>query len=205
MERRVKERLLGATMLLALVVLIVPELLSGPKRPTAPPSPPTTATVHTVTVDLTHHATTAEPTPMAAAAGAPTELPSAAAPALESAPATPLESAPRAAPTPSSEPPAHAALPAPIVAAPAGPSREAAGGAWAVQLGSFAGKANADKLVHALKGEGYRVYVSSSGAGDATRYRVRVGPLADRDAAERSIAKLKAHGHAATVVSPAQN
>ena len=31
MDRRVKERLIGATILVALIVLIVPELLSGPK------------------------------------------------------------------------------------------------------------------------------------------------------------------------------
>ena len=34
MDRRVKERLIGASILVALVVLVVPELLSGPK-PTA--------------------------------------------------------------------------------------------------------------------------------------------------------------------------
>ena len=33
MDRRVKERLIGATILVVLIVLIVPELLSGPKRP----------------------------------------------------------------------------------------------------------------------------------------------------------------------------
>ncbi len=39
MERPVKERLVGATILVALIVLIVPEMLSGPKRPaSAPPS-----------------------------------------------------------------------------------------------------------------------------------------------------------------------
>ena len=35
MDRRVKERLIGATILVVLIVLIVPELLSGPKRPRA--------------------------------------------------------------------------------------------------------------------------------------------------------------------------
>ena len=32
MDRRVKERLVGATILVVLIVLIVPELLSGPDR-----------------------------------------------------------------------------------------------------------------------------------------------------------------------------
>ena len=40
MERRVKERLIGAGILVALAVIVVPELLSGPKpdagRPEAP-------------------------------------------------------------------------------------------------------------------------------------------------------------------------
>src|SRR5580692_8497906 len=54
MERRVKERLVGATILAVLIVLIVPELLSGP--PTAPVGPklPVSAPepVRNVTVDL---------------------------------------------------------------------------------------------------------------------------------------------------------
>src|SRR5580704_19121671 len=36
MDRRVKERLIGASILVAFVVLVVPELLSGPKPTTAP-------------------------------------------------------------------------------------------------------------------------------------------------------------------------
>ena len=79
----------------------------------------------------------------------------------------------------------------------------AAVGAWAVQFGSFKAEANADKLVRELKGEGYVVYVSSSGSGPAERYRVRMGPLTDRDAAERAIAKLKAHRIVASIVPPA--
>ncbi len=74
---------------------------------------------------------------------------------------------------------------------------------WAVQLGSFASKANAEKLVHQLKANGSSVYVVSSGSGPSLRYRVRVGPLPDRDAAERAMLKLKAAGHAATIVAPA--
>jgi cell division septation protein DedD len=71
-----------------------------------------------------------------------------------------------------------------------------------VQLGSFANRANADNLVHQLKAQGFAVYVLSGGSGAATRHRVRVGPLADRNAAERTAAKLKALGHASSLVSP---
>ena len=57
--------------------------------------------------------------------------------------------------------------------------------AWAVQLGSFASRSNAEKLVHRLQGSaGSSVYVISSGSGSSLRFRVRMGPLADRGAAE---------------------
>jgi DedD protein len=72
---------------------------------------------------------------------------------------------------------------------------------WAVQLGSFASKANAEKLLHQLSGSGF--YLLSSGSGPALRYRVRMGPLADREAAERAVNQLKAEGHAATIITPA--
>ena len=59
MERRAKERLIGASILVVLIVLIVPELLSGPK-PAAPVAEPqrlpaaasTPEPTRTVTVDL---------------------------------------------------------------------------------------------------------------------------------------------------------
>jgi DedD protein len=71
-----------------------------------------------------------------------------------------------------------------------------------VQLGSFASRANADNLVRQLKGQGFAVYVVSGGSGAAARHRVRVGPLPDRDAAERTAAKLKTLGHASSLMSP---
>src|SRR5713226_8856754 len=68
MDRRVKERLVGATILVVLIVLIVPELLSGPKARVTPVQPPSAAgpveAVRNVTVDLaTSKATPAENTP----------------------------------------------------------------------------------------------------------------------------------------------
>ena len=68
-------------------------------------------------------------------------------------------------------------------------------------MGMFASKANAEKLLHQLPGSGF--YLVSSGSGRSSRYRVRMGPLADRGAAERAVTKLKAEGHAATIITPA--
>jgi DedD protein len=76
--------------------------------------------------------------------------------------------------------------------------------AWSVQLGSFANRPNADKLARQLKGQGFSVYVVSGGSGASVRYRVRIGPLADRASAERTVAKLKSIGHASSLVAPAR-
>src|SRR3984957_1975706 len=68
MDRRLKERLVGATILVAVIVLVVPELLSGPKHSALPPLAaglPTTAT-RSVSVDLATNRATVEPAPGAA-------------------------------------------------------------------------------------------------------------------------------------------
>ena len=71
MDRRLKERLVGATILVVLVVLIVPELLSGPKQSARMPATAAVGPVEpvrNVTVDLaTNKATTAEDPASAAA------------------------------------------------------------------------------------------------------------------------------------------
>jgi cell division septation protein DedD len=72
-----------------------------------------------------------------------------------------------------------------------------------VQLGSFASRANADKLARQVKGQGFAVFVLSSGAGAAQRYRVRIGPLADRGGAAQAATRLKALGHVGSLVPPA--
>jgi DedD protein len=230
MDRRVKERLIGASILVVLIVLVVPELLSGPKSvvPSATPAAifPASAPEPTrnVTVDL---ATSKAPAnsdvePAEAAKGgeaAPTPAPStdgssSTAVSTSTAPTStaPASTAPTsAAPTsaaPTSAAPASAA-PAPDAAATAKPVETAAPSpistraAWAVQLGSFASRTNADNLSRQLKGQGFSVYVLSGGSGASVRYRVRVGPLADRDSAERTAAKLKSIGHASSLVAPA--
>ena len=56
MDRGVKERLIGASILVALLVLVVPELLSGPKpaasRPPMLPAAATPEPIRNVMVDL---------------------------------------------------------------------------------------------------------------------------------------------------------
>jgi cell division septation protein DedD len=72
-----------------------------------------------------------------------------------------------------------------------------------VQLGSFASRVNADALVRKLKeGREASAYVLSSGKGTEQRFKVRVGPVADRAAAERLRLKLAKDGHAGSLVAP---
>jgi DedD protein len=241
MDRRVKERLVGASILVVLIVLIVPELLSGPASGPVAPRLPASAPepVRNVTVDLATskppepvvepapasnapmqglHGDTLSPASGSASAGgganqggavsaAGAANPSAAAGTADAAgdarvppPATaPPAAAPSAAPP--SPAPLETGAPSPTSKTTTG-KPATSGHGWAVQLGSFASRANADKLVRQLKAQGFGVYVLSGGSGAAARYRVRVGPLADRNAATQTAAKLKSSGHIGSLVAP---
>jgi DedD protein len=130
---------------------------------------------------------------MPAGAPTPASAPSIATLKAQTAPEPPLE-------TPASPPRSQSAA---VRSAAPTESLGAVRHGWAVQLGSFASKANADRLMHRLQRSGGSFYVVPGGAGPALRYRVRMGPLADRSAAERALARLKAQGHTATIVTPA--
>ena len=201
MDRRVKERLIGASILVVLIVLLVPELLSGPK---SAPSPQPSAALPaaaasepnrtTVLVDLSTSKSAAAPEQEPTDQGASTAAaPPGSAPAGSTA--SPADNAaPTAKPAPLYAPAVDSAAPPPIS------SRR---GAWSVQLGSFASRANADNLTRQMKGRGFAAFVLEGGSGSSVRYRVRVGPLPDRESAERTAAKLKALGHVSSLVSPA--
>jgi DedD protein len=243
MDRRVKERLIGASILVALVVLVVPELLSGPKPNTAPsPTLPAAAPepIRNVTVDLTTSkapansevepgspeagaSSSAEPSGASAgtstgastggSTGGSTAASAAAAAPYSPAAETPI--APSPAPTgtgaspsahngaPARQPPRTAAARAASVESAATSPTSVGHGSWSVQLGSFASRANADNLTRQIKGQGFSAFVLTGGSGISVRYRVRVGPLADRESAERIATKLKSLGHVGSLVAPA--
>jgi cell division protein FtsN len=83
---------------------------------------------------------------------------------------------PRAPSAPPVEPPPVAAPPA---------------GRLAVQVGAFTTSEKAEALANSLRGKGFPVYVSPGTAAGEPRWRVRVGPLATRDEAERAADRLK--------------
>jgi DedD protein len=69
-----------------------------------------------------------------------------------------------------------------------------------VQLGVFSIQANAERLAQELKRQGFHTLVSEVSGGGRTLWRVRAGPVAERAAAEQLSAKLRAAGHAGSVV-----
>ena len=222
MDRRVKERLIGASILVALLVLVVPELLSGPKpaasRPPLLPAATMPEPIRNVMVDLSTSKPPTDPEQgpgeQAASAASPAATPASTAatpmaapqnitpqnnPAQITTPPKPVSSSPAAAGSQSAKP---AAARATAVESSA-PSPISNGHAWSVQLGSFASRANADNLTRQMKGQGFSAFVLPGGSGSAARYRVRVGPLTDRESAERMAAKLKSLGHVSSLVGPA--
>ncbi len=170
MDIHLKQRLTGAVILVLIAVLLVPELLTGPDSPPAP--------------DV------AEPGISDASGMRSYEID------ISDAPP------PTAAPLP---PPARVAAPAPVVeSAPPPPPPPAPApateGRLVVQVGSFSSRPAADKLASDLRKRNFPAAVSSVKASGRTMYRVRVGPVADRAAANELAGKLRAAGHAGTVV-----
>ena len=115
-------------------------------------------------------------------------------PEPEPVPAPPSERAARPAPAPRQpvaerqEPPS-----APSVAAPATPPPAAAAGVgFAVQLGSFSSEASALALRDRVRGQGLSAFVEAVQTDKGRVHRVKVGPVADRAAAEQLKAQAKA-------------
>jgi DedD protein len=197
----VKERLTGAIILVALIVLLVPEFLRGPVK-SAPRTvaasaeePPLRS--YTINLGDDSQARNAAAEPQAS----PAPPPAAPAPAQAQPDANaPQQSATPVAPTPVPIPKAAPAAPPARTSPPAAPAAaiETSGG-FMVQLGSFASRPNAERLAQQLKTQGFTASVSQGSSGRHL-YRVRVGPVHDRPAAAQLQAKLKAAGHSGALV-----
>lgn len=68
-------------------------------------------------------------------------------------------------------------------------------GTWAVQLGRFRSKEDAERLAAELRQQGYAAFLSQSMTSNGLRHRVRVGPQSDRAEAEAVAASLNKAGH----------
>jgi len=232
-ERLVKERLVGAAVLLAAAVILIPEMLSGPKHEESAQSavPAEDAPTKTYTIDLGQSAERPSASP------APSQVETTAAPPSEMAPLPSTTAAPQATPESTvpqteakrEEPPAPSAKPVaqpqpdspkagavtapsprnesaePIVAAPkpasvASERTVPTSKGWAVQLGSFSKADSAERLAAQVRSKGHNAFVMPVKSGSGTLYRVRVGPLKDRSAADALQRELKGESPNAAVV-----
>ena len=214
MDSRAKQRLTGAVILVALFVLLVPELLTGPRVADAPDGSPTDEGMRRYTIDLDASAPSAQHDN--AAAQPPVALPpvaddraqpgEAAAPAAQAAPES---AAPATAVAPRSEPlkpvpsqpvPAQSTPTSAATAAPSQAPPPAARGSFAVQLGTFGNRENADRLVRDMNAKGFAAFVAPYTKENHELYRVRVGPARDRAAAEALAAQLRRIGQSGSIV-----
>ena len=74
-------------------------------------------------------------------------------------------------------------------------------GMWAVQLGSFSNQANAERLAADLRKQGFAAFLSQLHTDSGALHRVRIGPQSNRDSAEVVAARLTSAGHNGQVVT----
>jgi DedD protein len=199
-----KERLTGALIFVAIVVIVVPEMFSGPahrspgvEMPVDPAGSVAPVRTYSMPVDGADRAVTTAP--VSAPVPEPSVVAQNAEAQLEAAPAVVTE--PEAAPAsviPSAAPPAASAVapvstptPTPAAAKPV-PERAPVTGSWWTQVGIFSSRENADRLAKRLRTDGFDIEVSQYTAGGKDMFRVRAGPVPDRAAA----------GQAALLVAP---
>ncbi|MDP9200047.1 MAG: SPOR domain-containing protein [Pseudomonadota bacterium] len=193
MEVQVRERLVGALVLVAIVVLFVPALLKGPARESD-----VSEIAERRSVVIPVHAASEPakeedlvPEPLSAESGrmvVDEPLPQAAEP-----PAAPRAAVPEPEPEPVSERPPAPEPPGPP---PDAPGTGVAPGqpAWAVQLGAFSTREKADDLVAKLRRNGYAAFMLEYRADGKVLHRVRVGPEQDRARAAAIAARLRKDG-----------
>jgi DedD protein len=174
MEQQLKQRLIGAVVLVSLAVIFIPVILEGPDDEWSPRD-------HTI------------PEPPRVDFRAAMELPlPEAQPDEEIAPSVVAEQPgvePEAAAAPDEEPPGKPQLqPAPETQ-PAAEVNELEPG-WYAQVGSFSQPANAEGLRDSINKAGFTAHLQQVASTKGTSYRVLVGPQPTREGAGQLLEKL---------------
>ncbi|MGH8136190.1 MAG: SPOR domain-containing protein [Steroidobacteraceae bacterium] len=166
MDVRIRERLIGSLVLVAVIVLLVPAILKGPGTATRPAPAPESRSVEIPVDDAAGPAENDVLVP------------------------EPEILAKPAAPAPEAEKTAEQAPP------PAGTAslQSTQQSAWAVQLGAFSSRGKADELVARLRSRGYSAFVLEYRAGGQLLHRVRVGPEQERARAVAIAERLRNDG-----------
>ena len=199
MERALKERIIGAAVLVVFAVLIVPVFLDGPPADgeivTERVLLPGQEGQETQTVVLERDRK--DPVP-AATTPAPARQDSVVKEPVREEP-KPVVVQPQPEKTPETAPEQAEPKPKPKPAA-SQPAVASTTGMWAVQLGSFSNKDNAEKLAADLRKQGYAAFLSQLPTDKGLLHRVRIGPQKDRASAEAMASRLAKVGHKGQVV-----
>ncbi|SPO65892.1 SPOR domain-containing protein [Pseudomonas sp. JV241A] len=196
LDKVVKQRMVGALVLVALAVIFLPMLFSREDemrqvRVEAPEAPaaPTLPQVQVEPVQVPEPQVLPEEPVIVEQSTAPLQAPStpitpapSATPAPTPAPAAPAVAAKPAAPAPAKVEVKPAATVA-TAAKPAAGKIDANGlpVSWSIQMASLSNRASADNLQKTLRSQGYNAYIRSAEGMN----RVYVGPLIERAEAER--------------------
>lgn len=204
-KNQLRQRLIGALVLMALLAIIVPFFLGDQPGTSAediasiPPAPEQIPGADLPIDEGTSEApvgeVTADTVIDAATPPATTPVPDSAAVATPVPAATPAQ-------PPVSKPTPEISSPAPTATAPArapaaslsGATRnpvKAPASAWVVQLGSFSSERNAWALRDKLRNKGYHAFVERVSEGSKMVIRVRIGPELQRAKAEAVQQKLE--------------
>jgi DedD protein len=70
-----------------------------------------------------------------------------------------------------------------------------------VQLGSFSSRESAERLSNEFRAERFYAFVMPVKSGSGTLYRVRLGPMKDRAAAEEALKRAKVKVAGAAIVA----
>ena len=212
LRRRARRRLVGAVAIALTAVVVVPMLFDPDPKPLGSDVDiriPAQETPFEPTPATSSAAPAAEPEPEpepAPQAGEPTGVPIAGK-ATEAARTVPAE------PTPTSPPPPKATAPElpreakkPLTkpvqevasSAQAKPEAAFASKGYYLQLGAFGSEANAKSLMQKVQEAGFKVSMTDSSG----QYRVRVGPIPERDKAMDTLAKLRGKGFSPVMIGP---
>lgn len=219
MEPALKTRLIGAAVLVAIIVIVVPMFFSGPPSHTGknvslalPPAPDQELSARTMSVAPPPSAATvaspatqaAPPSDKLASVNVPSQRPADVHPENTPAPArangatTPAPST--ATPRQTRKPVARAAKtakpaakptkkPAPRPSAPM--PGQAAQGAYSVVMGAYSDSTNARDLMRRVRALGYPVHAEKVTSGGKLAARIVAGPFATRTAGETARLRLK--------------
>jgi len=213
---QLKQRLIGAAVLLALGVIFIPMILDGTGNPVLreiPPIPQALDAVDPRTLVVPSAPPIQEHVPVVVQEPVEPAVKSATAPETKTATKT-AASKPKTSSdvpqkkSPAKKPPAKKSQaktsptrtpqakkpekrPSTAIATAASPEKIRA---WTVQVGSFNTSDKALKLRGNLRSKGYKAYVEKIRKQKKIYYRVRVGPVLNRTDADKSLKKLKKAG-----------